>query len=59
MDQALKPRTVDELVQAIEWAVAGVHPLELISGGSKRSARSPDAGRTHARSVGLYWHPRV
>ena len=41
MDQALKPRTVDELVQAIEWAVAGVHPLELISGGSKRGLGRP------------------
>ena len=41
MDQALKPRTVDELVQAIEWAVAGVHPLELISGGSKCALGRP------------------
>jgi glycolate oxidase FAD binding subunit len=41
MNQALKPRTIDELVQAIEWAVAGVHPLELIGGGSKRALGRP------------------
>ena len=41
MEQALKPRTVDELGQAIEWAVAGVHPLELISGGSKCALGRP------------------
>ncbi|MDP7343450.1 MAG: FAD-binding protein, partial [Alphaproteobacteria bacterium] len=41
MDQTLKPGTVDELVQAIEWAVAGVHPLELIGGGSKRAMGRP------------------
>ncbi len=41
MDQALKPGTVDELVQAIEWAVSGVHPLELIGGGSKRALGRP------------------
>ena len=41
MDQAFQPRTVDELVQAIEWAVAGVHPLELIGGGSKRALGRP------------------
>lgn len=41
MDQALKPGTVDELVQAIEWAVTGVHPLEVIGGGSKRALGRP------------------
>ena len=41
MEQALKPGTVDELVQAIEWAVAGVHPLEVTGGGSKRAMGRP------------------
>ncbi|MDP6473505.1 MAG: glycolate oxidase subunit GlcE [Alphaproteobacteria bacterium] len=41
MERMLKPGTVDELVQAIEWAVAGVHPLELIGGGSKRALGRP------------------
>ena len=41
MAQALKPGTVDELVQAIEWAVAGTHPLELVGGGSKRALGRP------------------
>ena len=41
MDQTLKPGTVDELVQTVEWAVAGVHPLEIIGGGSKRALGRP------------------
>lgn len=41
MDSALQPGTVDELVQAIEWAVAGVHPVEVIGGGSKRALGRP------------------
>ena len=41
MEQALKPGTVDELVQAIEWAVAGVHHLEVTGGGSKRAMGRP------------------
>jgi glycolate oxidase FAD binding subunit len=41
MAHALKPGTVDELVQAIEWAVAGTHPLELVGGGSKRALGRP------------------
>ncbi len=47
MDQTLKPGTVDELVQTVEWAVAGVHPLEIVGGGSKRAlGRSMQTERT-------------
>lgn len=41
MEQALKPSTVKELVQTVEWALAGVHPLEIVGGGSKRSLGRP------------------
>ncbi len=41
MAQTLKPGTVEELVEAIGWAVAGTHPLELIGGGSKRALGRP------------------
>ncbi|MBT6828162.1 MAG: FAD-binding protein, partial [Rhodospirillaceae bacterium] len=41
MAQTLKPGTVDELVQAVEWAVSGTHPLELVGGGSKRALGRP------------------
>ena len=41
MAQTLKPGTVDELVQAVEWAVSGIHPLELVGGGSKRALGRP------------------
>ncbi len=47
MEQNLKPDNVDELVQTIEWAVAGVHPLEIVGGGSKRTfGRSMQTERT-------------
>ena len=41
MAQSFTPGSVDELVQAVEWAVAGSHPLELIGGGSKRALGRP------------------
>lgn len=41
MAQAFTPGSVDELVQVVEWAVAGSHPLELIGGGSKRALGRP------------------
>ncbi|MBR45243.1 MAG: 2-hydroxy-acid oxidase, partial [Rhodospirillaceae bacterium] len=41
MAETLKPSTVDELVQTVEWAVAGVHPLEIVGGGSKRALGRP------------------
>ncbi len=41
MAQTLKPGTLGELVEAVEWAAAGTHPLELIGGGSKRALGRP------------------
>lgn len=47
MAQSLNPGTVGELVQAIEWAVSGSHPLEVVGGGSKRLlGRPPQAKMT-------------
>ncbi|MBI06564.1 MAG: glycolate oxidase subunit GlcE [Rhodospirillaceae bacterium] len=37
MEETLKPSNVNDLVQIIEWAVAGVHPLEIVGGGSKHA----------------------
>lgn len=41
MAKALAPADARQLVEAIEWAVAGSHPLELVAGGTKRGLGRP------------------
>lgn len=48
MAERLRPRTPDELLEAVRWAVAGERPLEIVAGGSKRAL-----GRPSQADVGL------
>ncbi|MDD9991722.1 MAG: glycolate oxidase subunit GlcE [Rhodospirillales bacterium] len=41
MADSLAPRDADGLADAVRWAVAGEHPLEVIAGGSKRDFGRP------------------
>lgn len=41
MAKALAPADGRQLVEAIEWAVAGGHPLEVLAGGTKRALGRP------------------
>ena len=41
MAESLAPTDADGLADAVRWAVAGEHPLEVVAGGSKRSLGRP------------------
>lgn len=41
MAKSLAPTDARQLVEAIEWAVAGSHPLQLVAGGTKRGLGRP------------------
>ena len=41
MAESLAPADADSLADAVRWAVAGEHPLEVIAGGSKRALGRP------------------
>lgn len=41
MAESLAPADADGLADAVRWAVAGEHPLEVVAGGSKRSLGRP------------------
>lgn len=41
MPQSFTPQSVEELVTIINWAKSGVHPLEVLGGGSKRALGRP------------------
>ena len=41
MTESLAPADADGLADAVRWAVAGEHPLEVVAGGSKRSLGRP------------------
>ena len=41
MSDNLAPRDADGLADAVRWAVAGEHPLEVVAGGSKRDFGRP------------------
>ena len=41
MADSLAPTDADGLADAVRWAVAGEHPLEVVAGGSKRSLGRP------------------
>ena len=41
MADSLAPADADGLADAVRWAVAGEHPLEVIAGGSKRALGRP------------------
>ena len=41
MADSLTPADADGLADAVRWAVAGEHPLEVIAGGSKRALGRP------------------
>ena len=41
MAESLAPSDADGLADAVRWAVAGEHPLEVIAGGSKRALGRP------------------
>jgi len=43
MSETLKPRTAEQIEEAIRWALAGKTPLEVIGGGSKRAFGRPMA----------------
>ena len=36
MSDTLKPENAEQLLQAVQWAVAEKQPLEVVAGGSKR-----------------------
>ena len=41
MAESLAPADADGLADAVRWAVAGEHPLEVVAGGSKRGLGRP------------------
>ena len=41
MAESLAPADADDLADAVRWAVAGEHPLEVVAGGSKRALGRP------------------
>ena len=41
MAESLAPTDADGLANAVRWAIAGEHPLEVIAGGSKRALGRP------------------
>ena len=41
MAESLAPADADGLADAVRWAVAGEHPLEVVAGGSKRALGRP------------------
>ncbi len=41
MADSLAPADADSLADAVRWAIAGEHPLEVIAGGSKRALGRP------------------
>jgi glycolate oxidase FAD binding subunit len=41
MSDTLKPENVEQLLQAVQWAVAEKQPLEVLAGGSKRAYGRP------------------
>ena len=41
MAESLAPADADSLADAVRWAVAGEHPLEVVAGGSKRALGRP------------------
>ena len=41
MSESLAPTDADGLADAVRWAVAGEHPLEVVAGGSKRDFGRP------------------
>ena len=48
MSDTLKPENAEQLLQAVQWAVAEKQPLEVLAGGSKRAYGASDADRRHA-----------
>jgi glycolate oxidase FAD binding subunit len=41
MSDTLKPENAEQLLQAVQWAVAEKQPLEVLAGGSKRAYGRP------------------
>ena len=41
MPESFAPQSIEELITIINWAKSGVHPLEVLGGGSKRTLGRP------------------
>lgn len=53
MTETLKPETPEQLQEAVAWAVAGKHPLEILGQGSKRGWGRPVTSNHRLDMTGL------
>ncbi len=51
--ETLRPTTEEEAIEAVGWACGGGHPLEIVSGGSKRALGRPGGARAALDLSGL------